>query len=59
MNKRKGRILIYLIVGLVIPLLIYLIYSSTEGFWFTGLVAVIGIVTEVIYAKQINHENRN
>lgn len=52
MNKRRGRIILYLIAGIPIPLLIFLIYGSTQGFVFTAGVAVIGIIVEVVYKIQ-------
>lgn len=49
MNTFKGRLFLYLIAGIPIPLLIFLVYGSTQGFVFTAGVAVIGIGVEVVY----------
>lgn len=52
---RKYRIILYLVVGLTIPVLSYILYPEL-GLWepasFAGLVLVAAIVIEVIYHHQ-------
>lgn len=52
---RKYRIILYLVVGLTIPVLSFIMYPDL-GLWepasFVGLVLVAAIVIEVIYHHQ-------
>jgi hypothetical protein len=52
--ERKYRLILYLSVGLIIPILIYIIYPQDwrQTLPWLGIVAVLGIVTEVVYHYQ-------
>lgn len=48
----KFRLILWLVVGLLIPVLILAIYKDFSGFWWTLGIAVLATIVELIYKKQ-------